>query len=176
VPTNTPRGQSLVHQSESSINPAASPLPSTVIPQQEVRKKEGASPALKGCLIAGAVILVLAVINSGKSTRSTTTSSPVLKEKPKQWFQGGNLHEATITQWLAAEPSNKLATASDWLAATKWKGHLNKPEDFDKLKIKAQMLADAVDGVVEGNEEVLVNDKARFIAAMIAVKANDLGP
>ena len=75
VPTNTPRGQSLVHQSESSINPAASPLPSTVIPQQEVRKKKGASPALKGCLIAGAVILILAAINSRESTRSITPSS-----------------------------------------------------------------------------------------------------
>lgn len=118
VPTNTPRGQSLVHQSGSSINPAASPLPSTVIPQQEVRKKEGASPALKGCLIIFVVGLVLAVINSGESTRSTTPSSGSGSNSSGR----GNskslaLGEYTVSSdnyygWLSREDFNKLVRFS----------------------------------------------------------------
>ena len=97
----------------------------------------------------------------------TTTSS-------KQWFQGGNLHNATVAQWKSATYKNKLATASDWLAATKWKGHLNSPDDFDKIKVKAQMLVKAVDEVVtvKQTDSMQVNE----IAAAIVTMSNDIGP
>ena len=70
----------------------------------------------------------------------------------KQWFQGGNLHRATVVQWENASYQNKLATASDWLVATRWKEHLTSPDDFDRLKLKAQMLVNAVDEVIAGQE------------------------
>lgn len=62
------------------------------------------------------------------------------------WFPSeGNLHRATVSQWRNASYQNKLATASDWLAATRWKGHLNSPADFDRLKSKAKILVYGVD-------------------------------
>jgi hypothetical protein len=50
----------------------------------------------------------------------------------------------------AATPENKLATAGNWLTATKWKGHLSSSEDFARLKVKAQKLVDAVDITISG--------------------------
>ncbi len=90
------------------------------------------------------------------------------------WYQGGNLHKATIAQWKNASSQNKLATAADWLTGTKWKGHLTSPADFDRLKSKAQMLANAVDGSTAGLPvDYLLSAE---IAVTILALANDLGP
>jgi hypothetical protein len=63
---------------------------------------------------------------------------------------------------------------ADWLAVTEWKGYLNSPDDFDKLKVKAQMLANAVDEVVkvQKTDSLQVSE---FAAAIITM-SNDLGP
>ena len=34
-----------------------------------------------------------------------------------QWYSGGTLHHSTVAQWRQASASNRLATASDWVAA-----------------------------------------------------------
>jgi len=65
------------------------------------------------------------------------TATKKTKTNTKKWFQGGNLYNVTIAQWKNATYSNKLATASDWLAGTVWKGYLNTPDDFKKLKIQS---------------------------------------
>ncbi|MHA1336274.1 MAG: hypothetical protein ACTSPW_11090 [Promethearchaeota archaeon] len=123
-------------------------------------------------LIALVCLLALAVGSTDgggeKSGRSSGSSSS------KQWYQGGNLHKATVAQWKGATYQNKLATAADWLVATKWKGYLKSPDDLDKLKVKAQMLVNAVDEVVtvKQMDSLQVNE----IAAAIITMSNDLGP
>jgi len=104
---------------------------------------------------------------TGRSAKSDGSSST-------PWFQGGNLHKATIAEWKNASYQNKLATAADWLAATKWKGHLKSTDDFERIKSKAQMLANAVDESTAG----LPADhlKAADIAATLLSMSNDLGP
>ena len=91
-----------------------------------------------------------------------------------RWFEGGNLHGATVEEWQAATADNKLATTADWLAGTKWKGSLKSPSDFERLKQKAQMLVDAIDLVAstEGAESSNVG----VIAASLITMASDLGP
>ena len=94
------------------------------------------------------------------------------------WFKGGNLHKASVIQWKRATYQNKLATAGDWLTATLWKGHLNSYKDFDRLKVKAEMLVRALDSSLSaipiGNEaeDMLVAEAAVFLIHT----ANDLGP
>ena len=85
--------------------------------------------------------------NSGtlKSNQGVSSSS----SSSKQWFEGGTLHRATIAEWNDATYQNKLATAADFLVATKWSGHLNSLDDFRKLKVKAEILVVAIDEVVE---------------------------
>ena len=95
-------------------------------------------------------------------------------DEDSKWWQGGSLHEATISQWQEASSANKLATASDWLSATLWKGKLTSLDAFEKLKVKSQMLADAIDQVADGQDMGAV--KAIEIAAALVTTGNDLGP
>ncbi len=130
-----------------------------------------------GCLIIILFILFIGWIFSSFDTPSTTSSNSTSSTSSRKWFQGGNLHNATLAQWKSATYQNKLATASDWLTATKWKGHLNSSSDFDKIKVKAQMLVRAVDKVVSGKEmDQLDFMKANEIAAALVTMSNDLGP
>lgn len=92
----------------------------------------------------------------------------------KQWFQGGTLHNATVGQWKNATHDNKLATAGDCLSATKWKGHLSTPDDFERLKAKAEMLLVAIDGSLSGNQ--LNSMRVNEIATALVTMSNDLGP
>lgn len=36
------------------------------------------------------------------------------EDNSQQWFAGGTLHDANNTEWLAATPENRLATAADF--------------------------------------------------------------
>jgi hypothetical protein len=96
----------------------------------------------------------------------------------EHWFQGGSLHNATVTEWKQAAYSNRLATAADWLAATTWKGHLSSHDSFDRLKDKARKLVQAVD---EATMDISPDDlggviTAKEVAALIISMSNDLGP
>ena len=120
-------------------------------------------------LIATLLTLLIGGIFSSFDTPSSTSS--------RKWFQGGNLHNATLAQWKSATYQNRLATAADWLAVTRWKGHLNSPSDFDKLKTKAQILVRAVGRVVAGREmDQLGFMRITEIAAALITMSNDLGP
>jgi hypothetical protein len=102
-------------------------------------------------------------------------SRPFASTQTKQWFQGATLHNATVGQWKAAAYDNKLATAGDWLSATRWKGHLNTPADFDRLKTKANALVKAIDGsLVSGKQldSLPVNE----VAAALVTMSADFGP
>ena len=120
-------------------------------------------------LVTLACLLVLGVGSSDTGSSRARSSAPT-----DQWFQGGTLNGATHAQWMAAPYRNKLATASDWLAATIWNGHLNTPADFDRLKLSAQRLVRGVDGVasVDGTGGLQVNQAAASLIAM----SNNLGP
>jgi hypothetical protein len=91
-----------------------------------------------------------------------------------KWYHGGTLHRATIAQWRVATNANRLATASDWLVASLWKGSVNSTSDFNRLRIKAQILVNAVNEAVRDTDQG--STKAAEIAAMILVISNDLGP
>lgn len=118
----------------------------------------------------GLIIIATGCTDDGGGKTGTSSIS----SSSRQWFQGGNLHNATIAQWKGATYQNKLATAADWLAATKWNGYLKSPEDFDRLKVKAQMLVSAVDEVV--NVKEMDSLQVTEIAASIISLSNDLGP
>lgn len=121
-------------------------------------------------VLIGLLIMAAGSTDNGGEQPGTSSRS----SSSKQWYLGGNLHNATVVQWKGATYQNKLATAADWLVATKWKGYLKSPDDFDKLRVKAQMLVNAVDEVVtvEKTDSLQVNE----IAASIITLSNDLGP
>jgi len=137
---------------------------------------------LKAMVVVVALIVAVSLFSGcdeQPSSRSTTTTTPRTTTSTStatqtQWFQGGTLHRATLSQWRAATNANRLATAADWLAATEWKGHLNRPSDFDRVKVKAQMLVNAVNEVASDRDLGFVS--ASETAAAILVMSNDFGP
>ena len=81
-------------------------------------------------------------LNTGK----TVTSSHKSKPSTQQWFEGGNLHQATIKQWRKATPANKLATCADYIAYYWIRGQLNfSIADMNGLRPYAQELVDFID-------------------------------
>jgi len=105
---------------------------------------------LQACSPGGGSRIATPTNTPTRTPTNTPTSTPTTTQT--QWFQGGTLHRATLAQWRAATNANKLATAADWLAATKWKGHLRSPSDFDRIKVKAQMLVNAVNEVASDRD------------------------
>ena len=105
-----------------------------------------------------------------RSSGSSAPSAPSVES----WFTGGTLHRATVGEWKSATHQNKLATAADWLVATRWKGHMNSLADADRIKPKAEALVNAVDGAV--NAEGIDTMKVNEVAAAIITLSNDLGP
>jgi len=134
--------------------------------KKKVMKKKKISSCSSGCFLAIIVIFIFIAIglffnqyedyNGSENKKPSSYQKKDQSSQTKQWFQGGNLHKATVLQWKKATRRNKLATSADWLAVTKWKGHLNTPDDFDRLKEKANLLVDAIDGSIniEGSVEL----------------------
>jgi len=137
-----------------------------------IKNKSQHAMSLLGLLLF-LILAVGSVDDSGESGSSSRVSMP-RSSSSSQWFQGGNLHSATVGQWKNASYQNKLATAADWLAATKWKGHLTKPDDFDRLKLRAQMLVNAVDETVAGQKADYL--KVAEIAAALINMSSDFNP
>ena len=108
-------------------------------------------------------------------TSSIKLDSPEIPKKQKthetsmQWFEGGNLHNTTWKKWKKATYRNKLATAGDWLTATKWKGHLNSHDDFDKLKKKARLLVTSIDEMIEIDDAGSLDSMSLAEAATLLV-------
>ncbi len=101
-------------------------------------------------------------------------SKGLTDEADLEWFKGGTLHSATVAVWKRATDENKLATSSDWLSGTLWKGELTSMKAFERLKEKASMLVLAVDHIVEDQE--IGEMQVREFAAAVITMSNDLGP
>jgi len=79
-----------------------------------------------------------------------------------EWYAGGTLHKATISEWKAATDKNKLATCADFVLSQ------NKGMDFNVLKIKANALVTCIDEAVGGHSTV-DNEKVSKIAAQCMI-------
>ena len=117
--------------------------------------------------------------NTNLTQKTTKQASNNYHNSQKQnWFSGGTLHKSTVRDWKNASYKNKLATCSDWLAATLWKGHLNSMRDFEKVKIKSQKLVGALNDLVNDSSvyDTIKDQSISEYAAAIITMANDLGP
>ena len=82
----------------------------------------------------------------------------------KEWYAGGNLHTATVSEWNNASNTNKIATASDWVASSaKGKQVFKQTGDIDSLKPYVHALLNCVNEAAAG--EGYENMKIAEIAA-----------
>lgn len=75
-----------------------------------------------------------------------------------EWYAGGTLHKANISEWKTATSKNKLATCADFVA------HKNKNISLDMMRIKASALKTCIDEAVNGHS-VVDNEAVSKIAA-----------
>ena len=112
---------------------------------------------------------------SSSSERTSTADNKVKSNSYEKWWENGSLHKSTVADWKKADYQNKMGTAADWLAATDWKGHLNSLEDFDKMKIKADLFVKSIDNALV-EDDIIDAEGIVTIASMILSLSNDLGP
>lgn len=94
--------------------------------------------------------------------------------RPREWWQGGTLHQATLATWRTADPEDKLATAADWLAASKWRGHIRTEADLRRVRGVAERLVRGLDLIASRPRAGA--EPAAGIAAILIESAADSGP
>ena len=157
------------------------------IPPQATPKPRKKRTLFSGCLILVFLCMIFGSISStcsnggdsisgGNDSEGIQNTKPSYNERPqeKRWFEYGDLHNADLAKWRVASQRNKIATAADWLASSKWKGHLNSPGDFEILKVQAKKLSDAID--LSASDPNLGFMPAVDVADGIIKLASDLGP
>lgn len=97
------------------------------------------------------IFLIDIIFFPGNSKNNTSSTQD-------EWYSGGNLHKATISEWKVATDKNKLATCADFVLSQ------NKDMDFNVLKIKANALVTCIEETIEGHSTV-DNEKVSKIAA-----------
>jgi hypothetical protein len=58
-----------------------------------------------------------------------------------KWYEGGNLHKATVQVWSQSAYSNKLATAGDWFMNITKAYNPNLKSELDKLPTSQYLVA-----------------------------------
>lgn len=77
---------------------------------------------------------------------------------PTPWYVGGTLHKAVASDWLSASLPNQLATAADWLLASKEvKAKVDASGDMDALQPHAEKLRQCVTLAVYRNKKLYAN-------------------
>lgn len=103
--------------SEAPSPPPRQPQPRPV-PRRPAKKKTSPFTWLVAIVI---VLICFGVFSSQLSTttpqRPTSAQRPQRPKtaKPREWYQGGNLHDKTVAEFRQASYRNQLATCSDWV-------------------------------------------------------------
>ena len=113
----------------------------TTEPQGQPEEKKdvlNSNAGCGGCLMFGLacfVILIIVIKCMPQQTRAPEEAPPAVEKK---WNEGGSLHKATAEQWLAATAENRLATASDFVAATKSRFNFKNMTELQAYSIQME--------------------------------------
>lgn len=58
-----------------------------------------------------------------------------------EWYEGGNLHQATVKTWRQSSYSNRLATAADWFVSITKSNNPNLKRKMDNLSTSEYLVA-----------------------------------
>jgi hypothetical protein len=72
-----------------------------------------------GCLGLILLVFIVTMCSPDSNKSSNSGSSSQSQTQTKQWYEGGTLHKSDDAAWLNASESNRLATASDFVASQK---------------------------------------------------------
>jgi hypothetical protein len=104
-------------------------------------------------------VFVFACSNSNNSTKSQSD----------EWYVGGTLHKATVSEWKNATERNKLATCADIVASIKKFHNDSYNGDVTSMKRDAIQMMNCIDETVKGNVAENANMKINEIAAACSI-------
>ncbi|MEM8594404.1 MAG: hypothetical protein AAGF06_06270 [Pseudomonadota bacterium] len=89
-----------------------------------------------------------------QSISELDSTETVAAIQAQNWYEGGSLHQKSANDWVGATIENKLATASDWVAAfPKIKTAYAASNDMNLLKPFALALVECLDQVHMDNPD-----------------------
>lgn len=113
-------------------------------------------PKLRSFQVWGLVTLLGAWAPAASSHAEGEAQPEVVAPTP--WYVGGTLHKAVASDWLSASLPNQLATAADWLLASKEvKAKVDASGDMDALQPHAEKLRQCVTLAVYRNKKLYAN-------------------
>lgn len=86
----------------------------------------------------------------------------------REWYQGGTLHQSTISQWASASSRDRLATAGDWAVNVLGVTEVRRIGKNGMLA-KAASLVVCIDESIRGIDQTFGNLKVTEFAAICAV-------
>lgn len=99
------------------------------------------------------VLLLLTACGAPEPVPATDTSeggdsgiSSIETETERNWYEGGDLHQASIGQWKAGTYENRLATSADMVAKLK---HFSS---LDSMKSAAEEMEKCISKASEGTQ------------------------
>jgi hypothetical protein len=111
--------------------------------------------------------------NSGSESDSknpeVTFSDDTNKSSSEEWYVGGALHKATISEWKSATEKNKLATCADFVANVKKTNHESYNGDLVSMKNDATQMMNCIDVAVKGAAAENANMRVNEVAAACAI-------
>jgi len=113
---------------------------------------------MKNLIFLSTITLIL-FLGCGSNNSDASNKS---KSAIDNWYEGGTLHKATISEWKVATEKNKLATCADFMAK------IDNSVSMDELKIRAKALMKCIDESTTGLDST--NDESvSSVAAKCAI-------
>ena len=119
-------------------------------------KKGKINPVVWVVIVIG--LLIVMVYPFGEVEESTT-SSQSNNATGLEWYEGGTLHDSSISEWRNATERNKLATCADWIAK------IDNTISMEELYIRANSLVICIDEATKGLD-VMDDEPAAGIAVL----------
>ena len=113
--------------------------------------------------IVGIIFLSGCVDNSSTKSNKMPTSTKTPVNTVDNWYEGGSLHKAKISNWKTSTDKNKLATCADFMAI------VDNSVSMNELKKRATSLKNCIDKAVEGPEGINNQSVSGIAASCITI-------
>jgi hypothetical protein len=114
-----------------------------------------------GFIIACTIILIIVVKYLPTTPRPPDEPTPPVTGN---WYQGGTLHRSTVKEWLSATPENRLATASDFVAASKDRFQF---KNMDQLKVYSIQMNSCITEAAKAKADQTASELAASCTIML---------
>lgn len=119
--------------------------------------------------ISNQILSILTIVIFSVFAIASSSSDDTTKSSSDEWYVGGTLHKATISEWKSATEKNKLATCADFAASVKKTNNESYNGDLVSMKNDATQMMNCIDEAVKGDAAENANMKISEVAATCAI-------